>query len=122
MIEVTNVSREFSKIETYLMTSSPAIISMKDVPDDTSITVRGYLEFKDVKESTGEVSEIMSVITPDNTVYSCQSSTFKRSLKDIDGIMDGQEYAVKKVSGVTKAGRGFINCILDLESLESGLK
>ena len=117
MINITSTSREFTEVEKYLMTISPAIISMKDVADGTPITVAGTLYFEDVKENTGEAVEVMSIITPDNEVYSCQSATFKRSVKDIATIMGDKEFTIIKTSGKTKAGRDFINCVLDTSKL-----
>ena len=117
MIEIKTTSREFTEVEQYLMTIAPSIQSLKDVEDGTHITVNGILEFTDIKENTGEAVDVMSIITPDKKVYSCQSSTFKRSIKDISNIMKGKEFTVIKTSGKTKAGRDFINCVLDTESL-----
>lgn len=117
MVEIRRMSREFTEVEQYLMTIAPSIQSVKDVEDGTHITVNGVLEFTDIKENTGETVDVMSIITPDKKVYSCQSSTFKRSIKDISNIMQGKEFTVIKISGKTKAGRDFINCVLDTESL-----
>lgn len=117
MIEIKTVSREFTEVEQYLMTIAPSIHSIKDIEDGTHITVDGVLEFTDIKESTGEADDIMSIITPDKQVYCCQSATFKRSIRDISNIMKGKQFTVIKTSGVTKAGRDFINCVLDTASL-----
>lgn len=117
MIEIKTASREFTEVEQYLMTIAPSIHSIKDIEDGTHITVDGVLEFTDIKENTGEVADIMSIITPNKQVYSCQSATFKRSIRDISNIMKGKEFTVIKTSGKTKAGRDFINCVLDTESL-----
>ena len=117
MIKITSTSREFTEVEKYLMTISPAIISMKDVADGTPITVAGILYFEDVKENTGETVKVMSIITPDNEVYSCQSATFKRSVNDIASIMGDMAFTIIKTSGKTKAGRDFINCVLDTSKL-----
>ena len=117
MIEIKTVSREFTEVEQYLMTIAPSIQSVKDVEDGTHITVDGVLEFTDIKENTGEAVDIMSIITPDKQVYSCQSATFKRSIRDISNIMNGKQFTVIKTSGVTKSGRDFINCVLDTKSL-----
>lgn len=117
MINIKEMSREFSEAEKYLMTIAPTIISLKDVDDGEHITVDGVLVFEDVKENTGEVVEIMSIITPEKQVYSCQSATFKRSINDISNIMEDKPFTVIKLSGKTKAGRGFINCVLDVDSL-----
>lgn len=117
MIEIKTVSREFTEVEQYLMTIAPSIHSVKDVEDGTHITVDGILEFTDIKENTGEAVDVMSVITPDKQVYSCQSATFKRSIRDISNIMKGKQFTVIKTSGVTKSGRDFVNCVLDTASL-----
>lgn len=117
MINVTYTSREFSEVETYLMTIAPSIKSMKDVADGTSIAVAGIMSFEDVDEQTGEVDIITSIITPENVVYAFQSATFKRSLSDIANIMHGKPFSVIKTSGVSKGGRDFINCELDITKL-----
>nr|DAT95650.1 MAG TPA: ssDNA binding protein [Caudoviricetes sp.] len=117
MIKIKETSREFTSVEKYIMTISPAITSLKDVVDGEKITVDGFLTFDDVKEKTGEVVEVLSIITPEKKVYSCQSATFKRSIRDILEVMTSTPFTVIKISGKTKAGRDFINCVLDVESI-----
>lgn len=117
MIRIIEQSREFNEVEQYLMTIAPSIISMQNVENGEHITVDGILTFEDVKENTGETVEIMSIITPEKQVYSCQSATFKRSIGDISSIMGDKPFTVIKTSGKTKVGRDYINCVLDVESL-----
>lgn len=118
MVEIKNCSREFSEVEKYLMTISPSIISLKDVDDGDNISVDGFLFFEDVKENTGESVELLSIITPEKTVYTCQSRTFKRSFNDIASLMGAKPFTIVKTSGKTKAGRDFINCVLDVGSVK----
>lgn len=118
MVTVTNKSREFSEVEIYLMTVSPSMISVKTLEDGTKINVRGILEFEEVKEDTGEVVNIVSIIDDEKNVYSFQSKTFKCSLNDIAMICKDKPFTIIKTSGKTKAGRDFINCILDVSSIE----
>ena len=110
-------NQEYNEIEKYLMTISPAIESMKNLPDGEKIPVKKYMIFEDVKEKTGENVEILSILTQDNKVYSAQSGTVKRSFNDIVKIMGDKPFTIIKTSGKTKAGRDFINCILDVESI-----
>ena len=117
MIKIKEMSRELNEVEQYLMTIAPSIVSMKDVEDGEHITVDGVLMFEDIKEDSGEVVEVMSIITPEKRVYSCQSATFKRSINDISNIMKGKPFTVIKTSGKTKAKRDYINCVLDVERL-----
>ena len=117
MINIITDTMEYTEIEKYLMTISPSIESLKNVPDGEKIPVKKYMLFEDVKENTGEAVEILSILTPDNKVYSAQSATVKRSFKDIVTIMNGKPFTIIKISGKTKANRDFINCILDVESI-----
>lgn len=117
MINIKGMSREFNEVEQYLMTIAPSIVSVKDVEDGKHITVDGILMFEDIKEDSGEAVELMSIITPEKQVYSCQSATFKRSINDISKIMKGKPFTVVKTSGKTKGNRDYINCILDVESI-----
>jgi hypothetical protein len=115
MIKVTNQTKEFTEIEKYLMTTAPTIKTVKTLQDGDVINVAGYLEFIDEKED-GETAELMSIITTDKAVYSTQSVTFKRSIKNIEVVMQFP-FPVKKISGQSKAGRKYVDCVLDIESL-----
>lgn len=114
MIKVTNQTKEFTAIEKYLMTTAPTIKPVKTLQDGDVINVAGYLEFVDEKDDG--TTDIMSLITTDNAVYSTQSVTFKRSIKDIEAIMQFP-FPVKKISGQSKAGRNYVDCVLDIDSL-----
>lgn len=115
MIKVTNQTKEFTEIEKYLMTTAPTIKTVKTLQDGDVINVAGYLEFVDEKED-GTTAELMSIITTDKAVYSTQSATFKRSIKNIEVVMQFP-FPVKKISGQSKAGRKYVDCVLDIESL-----
>lgn len=116
MTEIKEMSREFTKVEKYLMVSAPDIEPLKNIADGESIPVDGYIIFEDIKDN-GDVCEIISIITPDKKVYSGQSATFRKSLKDIESVMEGEKFSIIKISGKTKAGRDYINCTLDVSNL-----
>lgn len=116
MVEIKEMSREFTKVEKYLMTTAPDIEPLKNIDDGESIQIDGFLIFDDIKDN-GDVQEIVSIITPDKKVYSGQSATFKKSLKDIESVMDGEKFSIIKISGKTKVGRDYINCTLDVSNL-----
>lgn len=115
MITITNTTKEFTAIEKYLMTKAPTIKTVKTLQDGDVINVAGYIEFVDEKDD-GTSTDLMSIITTDNVVYSTQSVTFKRSIKDIETIMQFP-FPVKKITGQSKAGRNFVDCVLDIDSL-----
>lgn len=116
-ITINTQSKDFTEVEQYLMTLDRGIKSLKDVKDNTSIPVSGYLTFTDEKEN-GDSVDILSIITPDNEVFSCQSVTFKRSFDNITNIMHDKQFSIIKVSGTTKNGRPFIDCALDVKSVK----
>lgn len=116
MITITNTTKEFTAVERYLMTTAPTIKTVKTLSDGDVINVAGYIEFTDEKED-GTTAELMSIITTDNTVFSTQSVTFKRSIKDIENVMQGFPFSVKKISGQSKAGRKYVDCVLDIDNL-----
>ena len=116
-ITINKQSRDFTEVEQYLMTIDRGIVSLKDVVDNTSIPVAGYLTFTDEKNN-GDSVDILSIITPDKEVFSCQSATFKRSFDNIVNIMHDKPFSIFKVSGTTKAGRPYIDCALDVKSVK----
>lgn len=116
-ITIKAQSKDFTEVEQYLMTLDRGIKSLKDVEDNTSIPVAGYLTFTDEKDNADSV-DILSIITPDNKVFSCQSATFKRSFNNITDIMHGKQFSIIKVSGTTKNGRTYIDCELDVKSIK----
>lgn len=52
-ITINSQSKDFTEVEQYLMTLDRGIKSLKDVEDNTSIPVAGYLTFTDEKENGG---------------------------------------------------------------------
>lgn len=116
-ITINSQSKDFTEVEQYLMTLDRGIISLKDVEDNTSIPVAGYLTFTDEKDN-GDIIDILSIITPDKQVFSCQSATFKRSFDNITSIMHDKQFSVIKVGGTTKNGRPYIDCALDVKSVK----
>lgn len=115
MIITSKSSESFTKAELYRMTKSPSIVSVKTVADGTTMTPFGWLTFDD-ENNKGEVSHMMSIIgigeDDQETVWSCQSQTFKNSFLDLWELFKGDTFRIKKLSGETKAGREYVNCDL----------
>lgn len=115
MIEMKSMSRELTKVERYRLTLSPEIKTVQDLPDGTVIDVIASCEFNDINEVTGEVASLLGILSKDGESYVTQSATFKRSFSDISDIFadDGEsEFSIRKISGTTKAGRPYVNCVL----------
>lgn len=113
---ITSMSKEdFTKVELYRMTKSSAIVSVKSLPDGSTMEPHGWLMFDD-ENAKGETSHMLSIIGTDfsgqEVVWSCQSQTFKDNFMDLWNMFDGEPFTLKKISGVTKAGRDYVNCDL----------
>lgn len=114
---ILQTSRDFTKVEKYLMTQDPGITSVKDVPDHTQMAVSGYLLYED-QNAKGETSELLSVIgTVDGStkVWCCQSATFKRSFVQMFMLFEDEPFTIVKTSGVSKAGKDYVDCMLSID-------
>lgn len=115
MTITTMSSENFTKAELYRMTKSPSIVSVKAVPDGTTMTPIGWLTFDD-ENNKGEVSHMLSIIglgeDDQEVVWSCQSQTFKDNFMDLWELFNGDTFKIEKLSGETKAGREYVNCDL----------
>ena len=116
MIELKTTSRDLTLAEQYLLTISPAILSVNKLDDGTKIDVESYAVYNSVNEETGESSEILAIMTKDKDVFATCSSTFKRSFFDMVLIF-GTDFTLEKITGTSKAGRKYVNCILDVTSV-----
>lgn len=112
-VEIVKTSRPLDKVEQYLMTVAPSIIGINTLEDGAKIAVDAYCNYRDVKE-TGEVIDLLSIITPDKKVYVTNSDTFKNSFDDIAAIFEGEPFTIVKNSGLSKAGRKYIVAWLDI--------
>lgn len=112
-MNIIEQSREFDKVEMYLMTLGNQSISVKDVSDGTVLDIDGWILY--TMEKNGDDIELLSILTTDKKVYVTQSSTFKRSFRDISIVMEGDPYSVVKISGSSKAGRPFVDCTLKID-------
>lgn len=115
-MNIIEKSRELTKVEEYLMTLDKSAKSIKDLEDNSKIEVSAYLLYNDINSREEEV-EILSILTPDNNVYSTQSNTFKKSFLAMFSMMEGQPFTIIKVSGTTKAGRPYVDAVLDKDSV-----
>ncbi len=113
-ITMHNSSRELTKVERYMLTLSPEIKTIQDITDNTVIKVSAFAEFDDVDEDTGEISHLLGILDESGDSYVTKSATFKRSFNDIADIFadDNESFSIRKISGTTKAGRPYVNCVL----------
>lgn len=110
MASIIKSNKELNKRESYKLTLDPAIKKMKDFIG-VQIDVAAYCLYKDVNKDGNEV-EVLSVMDKDGGVCATNSVTFKRDFMNIADLMDGDDYTIEVISGLSKAGREFITCTL----------
>lgn len=87
-------------------------VSVKDVPNDTVITVTLWMEYED-ENADGEVVNVLSIYDDSaETTYQTNSATFRREFSDMVQMLGDEGLQIIKKSGVTKADRPFVTCVL----------
>ena len=110
MKNILEKSRELTNQELYFLTMSPKAESMRNHVGEL-ISVSAWLLFEDVDKKTGEVHQVLSVLTPENEVLSTVSQTFQSDFMDMAELFHN-DFAFEIISGKSKAGREFITCAL----------
>ena len=67
MMNIIEKSRELTEVEEYLLTASPAIEVIKDLDDNTVITVDAFCIFEDNKDN-GDTVELLSALVELNVL------------------------------------------------------
>ena len=111
MVKITNKSQEFSNLEVYNMTKSHKLNTLKNLENGVKLEVAGFMEWEDTDEETGEITELMSLLTTDGAAYVTQSDTFKRDFFDIVEIFEHKfPITIEHGVGKSKAGREYHYC------------
>lgn len=113
-MEIINQSREFSTIEAYQLIRNPETQKMsnnKDIPFEVDC----WCIFNDVKKTTGEVQEILSIKTKGGEILATNSKTFMDeflTIWNLFGEKNENVPPIKIISGTSKNGRNFITCTI----------
>lgn len=115
--KIINKSGEINSYEEYDLLESPAIVSLKNIPDKSIICVRLWIEYI-TKDKDGRDIECVS-IQDANTgeTYSGQSETFRTSFSYIVDRVHNMNpvpdnFFIEVLHNTSKSGRDFINCAL----------
>lgn len=110
MKNIIEKSRELTNQELYLLTMSPKADSVKNHVGER-IDVAAWLLFEDMDKKTGDVHQVLSVLTPENEVFTTISPTFQGDFMDMAELFHN-DFAFEIISGKSKAGREFVTCAL----------
>lgn len=112
-MKVITKSKELSPKEVYDLTMNPTTQRMVDAVSQ-EIEVEAWLLYEDIDTSSGEVKEVLSILTPEGEVFGTISPTFKDEFTKMHELMNDMGVQVKRIeiaSGTSKAGRTYITCV-----------
>lgn len=110
MKNIIKQSRELSKQEIYFLTMSPKNDSMKNHVGER-FEVSAWLIFEDEDKKTGQLRQVLSILTPENETFSTVSETFRNDFLVMAELFDN-DFAFEVISGKSNAGRDFVTCAL----------
>lgn len=110
----TNVDTSAKALMYKLTRSSGCMV--QDVADGTSVKVRAYCLYNDVKlgrDGSQRENIVLSFIDEAGKKYSTISATFIREFTYILDLMGNEPFSVLIVHGTTNGGKNFVTCELD---------
>lgn len=99
--------------EIYFLTMNPKTEKMKDHGGER-IELSKWAVYEDVNQKTGELLEVLSIMTPDGKTFATNSPTFKRDFFNMVDLFESMGATVPAIvvdSGTSNAGREFITCV-----------
>lgn len=111
-MKIVDSSENLTPKEIYSLTMSPKYRKMKDAIG-SRIEIEAWASYEDVNKKTGEIQEILAIMTPDGEIFATNSPTFKEDFFQMQGLfrdMGETVHAISVISGTSKAGREFISC------------
>lgn len=115
--KIIEKSREIDSYDEYDLMESPAIDSLKNIPNKYIICVGLWIDYL-TKDKDGREIECISIQDANTgNTYSGQSETFRNSFLDIVervGDMNPvpENFFIEVLHNTSKSGRDYINCAL----------
>lgn len=115
--KIINKSGEINSYDEYDLLESPAIDSLKNIPDKYIICVGLWIDYL-TKDKDGREIECISIQDANTgNTYSGQSETFRKSFSHIVERVGNMSpvpdnFFIEVLHNTSKSGRDFINCAL----------
>ena len=107
---IKTIPAELSNKQLYALTMSPKTQKMSDAKG-SKIEVAAVCIYEDVDKKSGELREVMTILSPEGEIFATNSSTFMDDFNRMcDLFGDDGVTAIEVISGTSKAGREFITC------------
>lgn len=112
-MNIIEKSGALTMAEMYKLTKSPEIAKMSTLKEQ-EIEIDKFIVYEDVSISTGEVTTILSISTPQGETFATNSKTFTRDFMDIIAMCreanEPMPHTIKVLSRRGKSGREYIQC------------
>lgn len=111
-MKIIDSSENLTPKEIYNLTMSPKTQKMKDAIG-SRIEIGAWAVYEDLNKKTGEIEEVLAIMTPDGEIFATNSPTFKEDFFQMQELFKGlgeTVHAISVISGISKAGREFISC------------
>jgi len=107
---IKTIPEEITNKQLYNLTMSPKIQKMSEQRGSV-IEIAAVCVYEDVDKKTGELHEVMSIMTPDGEIFATNSATFMGDFAAMcDMFGDTGVTAIEVITGTSKAGREYITC------------
>lgn len=111
-MKIINSSENLTPKEIYSLTMSPKTQKMKNAIG-SRIEIGAWAFYEDVNKKSGEIQEVLAIMTPEGEIFATNSPTFKEDFLQMQELfrdMGETVHAISVISGTSKAGREFISC------------
>ena len=109
MAEIIKSSKELTKEQIYFLTKSKTAVKMAEC-DGQVVDMEAWALYSDADYKTGEMKEILAILTTEGETLVTVSDTFKRDFLDIVDIFGDEFRRVKVVTGKSNNNRTFVTC------------
>lgn len=111
-MEIISSSENLTPKQIYNLTMSPKTQKMKNAVG-SRIEIAAWACYEDENKKTGELQQVLSIMTPEGEIFATNSPTFKEGFFQMIDLFRGMGVtvnAISVISGTSKAGREFISC------------
>lgn len=98
-----------TNVQLYNLTKSRKAMKMSDA-DKQILSIAAWALYEDADKTSGEVREVLSILTTDGDVLSTISETFKNDFLDMFDMFGEELKKIEVVTGKSKNNRTYVTC------------
>lgn len=98
-----------TNVQIYNLTKSRKAQKMSDAAGQV-ISIAAWALYEDADKTTGEIRQVLSILTPEGDVLSTISETFKGDFLDMYETFGDELKKVEVITGKSKSNRTYVTC------------